>query len=77
LLATDFAVINVASGAEVVAAGNSVDEIVYNRQTGNLFYNSNNAAQAWGEVVVGLPQLSVLPITSPIQTSSSWCSHKQ
>jgi Ca2+-binding RTX toxin-like protein len=61
LLATDFAVINVASGAEVVAAGNSVDEIVYNRQTGNLFYNSNNAAPGLGRgggrfaTIVGSP----------------------
>jgi Ca2+-binding RTX toxin-like protein len=48
LLATDFAVINVAAAREVVAAGNSVDEIVYNRQTGNLFYNSNNAVAGLG-----------------------------
>jgi Ca2+-binding RTX toxin-like protein len=61
LLATDFAVINVAPGAEVVAAGNSVDEIVYNSQTGNLFYNSNNAAPGFGRgggrfaTIVGSP----------------------
>jgi Ca2+-binding RTX toxin-like protein len=48
LLATDFAVINVAPGAEVVAAGNSRDEIVYNRRTGNLFYNPNNDASGFG-----------------------------
>jgi Ca2+-binding RTX toxin-like protein len=48
LAATDFAVINVAAAAEVVAAGNNPDEIVYNRQTGNLFYNSNNAAAGLG-----------------------------
>jgi Ca2+-binding RTX toxin-like protein len=48
LAATDFVVINVAAAREVVAAGNSVDEIVYNRQTGNLFYNSNNAAAGLG-----------------------------
>ena len=48
LLATDFAVINVAAAAEVVAAGNSADEIVYNRQTGNLFYNPNNNAAGFG-----------------------------
>jgi Ca2+-binding RTX toxin-like protein len=48
LLATDFAVINVAAAAEVVAAGNSVDEIVYNRRTGNLFYNPNNNAAGFG-----------------------------
>jgi Ca2+-binding RTX toxin-like protein len=48
LLATDFAVINVAAAAEVVAAGNSTDEIVYNRQTGNLFYNPNSNAAGFG-----------------------------
>jgi len=48
LLATDFAVINATAAAEVVAAGNSVDEIVYNRQTGNLFYNPNNNAAGFG-----------------------------
>jgi Ca2+-binding RTX toxin-like protein len=48
LLATDFAEINVAPGAEVVAAGNSGDEIIYNRQTGNLFYNPNNSAAGFG-----------------------------
>ena len=48
LLATDFAVINVAPRAEVVAAGNSMDEIVYNRRTGNLFYNPNNDASGFG-----------------------------
>ena len=48
LLATDFAVINVAPGAEVEAARSNVDEIVYNRQTGNLFYNPNNALPGFG-----------------------------
>jgi Ca2+-binding RTX toxin-like protein len=48
LLTTDFAVINVAAAAEVVAAGNSADEIVYNRLTGNLFYNPNNNAAGFG-----------------------------
>jgi Ca2+-binding RTX toxin-like protein len=48
LAATDFAVINVAAAAEVVAARNNGDEIVYNRQTGNLFYNPNNAAPGFG-----------------------------
>jgi Ca2+-binding RTX toxin-like protein len=61
LLATDFAVINVAPRAEVVAAGNSVDEIVYNRQTGNLFYNPNNKVAGFGRgggrfaTIVGSP----------------------
>jgi Ca2+-binding RTX toxin-like protein len=44
----DFGVINVAAAAEVVAAGNRVNEIVYNRQTGNLFYNPNNTAAGFG-----------------------------
>jgi len=48
LLTTDFAVINVAAAAEVVAAGNNPDEIVYNRQTGNLFYNPNNKVAGFG-----------------------------
>jgi Ca2+-binding RTX toxin-like protein len=48
LLATDFVVINVAAAAEVVAAGNSADEIVYNRRTGNLFYNPNNKVAGFG-----------------------------
>jgi Ca2+-binding RTX toxin-like protein len=45
---TDFAVINVGAAAEVVAAGNRVNEIVYNRQTGNLFYNPNSNAAGFG-----------------------------
>lgn len=42
LTAGDFSVINVAATSEVVVAGNSVNEIVYNSQTGGLFYNPNN-----------------------------------
>jgi Ca2+-binding RTX toxin-like protein len=45
---TDFAEINVGAAAEVVAAGNKVNEIVYNRQTGNLFYNPNSNAAGFG-----------------------------
>jgi hypothetical protein len=37
-----------AAAAEVVAAGNRVNEIVYNRQTGNLFYNPNSNAAGFG-----------------------------
>ena len=61
LVATDFAVINVAAAAEVVAAGENGDEIVYNRRTGNLFYNANNAAVGFGRgggrfaTIVGSP----------------------
>lgn len=40
--AGNFSVINVAATSEVVVAGNSVNEIVYNSQTGGLFYNPNN-----------------------------------
>jgi len=48
LLPEDFAVINVPSGSEIVAAGNNSNEIVYNIQTGNLFYNSNSAIVGLG-----------------------------
>ncbi len=48
LLAGDFSTINVAAGLEVGVAGNSLDEIVYNRLTGNLFYNPNNAVAGFG-----------------------------
>jgi len=48
LHATDFAVINVAAAAEVEAAGYRGNEIVYNRQTGNLFYNPNNNTIGFG-----------------------------
>ena len=61
LAATDFAVINVAGAAEVEAAGNKGNEIVYNRRTGNLFYNPNNDAVGFGRgggqfaTIVGSP----------------------
>jgi Ca2+-binding RTX toxin-like protein len=42
LTAGDFSVINVGATSEIVVAGNSVNEIVYNSQTGGLFYNPNN-----------------------------------
>ena len=45
---TDFAVINVAAAAEVEAAGDKGNEIVYNRRTGNLFYNPNNSRIGFG-----------------------------
>ena len=48
LLLRDYAEINVGAAAEVVAAGNRVNEIVYNRQTGNLFYNPNSNAAGFG-----------------------------
>ena len=48
LLLRDYAEINVDAAAEVVAAGNRVNEIVYNRQTGNLFYNPNSNAAGFG-----------------------------
>lgn len=48
LTAGDFSVINVAATSEVVLAGNSVNEIVYNSQTGGLFYNPNNNVAGFG-----------------------------
>jgi Ca2+-binding RTX toxin-like protein len=48
LLLKDFAEINVGAAAEVVVAGNKINEIVYNRQTGNLFYNPNSNAAGFG-----------------------------
>jgi Ca2+-binding RTX toxin-like protein len=45
---TDFAVINVDAAAEVEAAGYKGTEIVYNRRTGNLFYNPNNNTIGFG-----------------------------
>jgi Ca2+-binding RTX toxin-like protein len=44
----DFASINVAAASEVAVAGNNPNEIVYNRQTGSLFYNANDAAAGFG-----------------------------
>jgi Ca2+-binding RTX toxin-like protein len=48
LMAGDFLVINVAAASEVAVAGNSVNEIVYNIQTHNLFYNPNNDVAGFG-----------------------------
>jgi Ca2+-binding RTX toxin-like protein len=48
LLPTDFASINVAAALEVAIAGNNPNEIVYNRLTGSLFYNANDAAAGFG-----------------------------
>jgi Ca2+-binding RTX toxin-like protein len=48
LMAGDFLVINVAAASEVAVAGNSVNEIVYNSQTNNLFYNPNNDVAGFG-----------------------------
>jgi Ca2+-binding RTX toxin-like protein len=48
LLASDFASINVAAALEVAIAGNNPNEIVYNRLTGSLFYNANDAAAGFG-----------------------------
>jgi len=44
----DFSVINVPAALEVATAGNSLDEIVYNSQTGGLFYNPNNNLAGFG-----------------------------
>jgi Ca2+-binding RTX toxin-like protein len=48
LLEEDYSVIDVAAAEEFSAAGNSFNEIVYNRLTGNLFYNTNNATVGLG-----------------------------
>ena len=48
LVASDFSVINVTAASEVAVAGGSVNEIVYNIQTGSLFYNPNNSASDFG-----------------------------
>jgi Ca2+-binding RTX toxin-like protein len=48
LLATDFRLINVNNAAEPVIAATSSEEIIYNRVTGNLFYNTNGAAAGFG-----------------------------
>ncbi len=48
LLATDFAVIDSVAIAEEAQAATSGEEIVYNRQTGNLFYNADGAALGFG-----------------------------
>jgi Ca2+-binding RTX toxin-like protein len=61
---TDYAEINVGAAAQVVAAGNKVNEIVYNRQTGDLFYNPNSTAAGFGAgggrfaTLVGAPNIS-------------------
>jgi Ca2+-binding RTX toxin-like protein len=61
---TDYAEINVGAAAQVVAAGNRVNEIVYNRQTGDLFYNPNSTAAGFGAgggrfaTLVGAPNIS-------------------
>jgi hypothetical protein len=48
LTAGEFLVINLAATSEVVVVGNSVNEIVYNSQTGGLFYNPNNNVAGFG-----------------------------
>jgi Ca2+-binding RTX toxin-like protein len=48
LMAEDFLVIDVAPALEVAVAENSVNEIVFNRMTNNLFYNPNNNVAGFG-----------------------------
>jgi Ca2+-binding RTX toxin-like protein len=48
LIAGDFSVINVAATSEVAIAETSPNEIVYNRLTGSLFYNSNDNMPGFG-----------------------------
>ncbi|MEG5039833.1 MULTISPECIES: calcium-binding protein [unclassified Microcoleus] len=76
LLATDFAVINTPALAEQIAAATSSDEIVYNRVTGNLFYNANNNMAGFGTggglfaTIVGSPDnlsnTSILVFEPPV-----------
>lgn len=61
LVASDLTLMNVAATLEFTEAGNNSDEIVYNVQTGSLFYNPNNAAAGFGRgggrfaILVGSP----------------------
>jgi Ca2+-binding RTX toxin-like protein len=48
LLASDFVSINVAAASEVAVAEYNPNEIVYNLQTGSLFYNANDAVAGFG-----------------------------
>jgi len=48
LLAADFSIINVPAALEANTAGTSLNEIVYNSQTGGLFYNPNNNLAGFG-----------------------------
>jgi len=48
LIAGDFSIINVAATSEVAIAETSPNEIVYNRLTGSLFYNSNDNMPGFG-----------------------------
>ena len=48
LQAGDFSMINVAATSEVAIAETSLNEIVYNVETGNLFYNPNNNMPGFG-----------------------------
>jgi Ca2+-binding RTX toxin-like protein len=48
LQAGDFSTINEAAISEVAIAGTSLNEIVYNTVTGNLFYNPNNNVADFG-----------------------------
>ncbi|MFN3926512.1 MAG: choice-of-anchor J domain-containing protein [Pseudanabaenaceae cyanobacterium] len=60
---SDFAVINVPLADEVTTAGNATALIVYNRQTGSLFYNQNKSATGFGlggqfATLIGVPTLT-------------------
>jgi Ca2+-binding RTX toxin-like protein len=48
LLAEDYSIIDVDELIEPLVAADSFSEIVYNRSTGNLFYNANNASVGFG-----------------------------
>jgi hypothetical protein len=69
LLEEDYSVIDVAAAEEFSAAGNSFNEIVYNRLTGNLFYNTNNATVGLGVGGGRFATITLLPLISTIRTS--------
>jgi len=48
LLGIDFRVISQPAFGEQIPAATATEEIVYNRQTGNLFYNADGAAAGFG-----------------------------
>ena len=67
LLTTDFSVINAFAAEEQIAAATSSGEIVYNRMTGNLFYNANDGATGFG---IGGAQFATI-VGSPDNLSNS------
>ncbi|MDW8177974.1 MAG: 5'-nucleotidase C-terminal domain-containing protein [Gloeomargarita sp. SKYBB_i_bin120] len=67
LAPADFAVVDVAAANEVITAGNASALIVYNRQTGNLFYNPDRGTAGLGTgglfaTLAGTPNLTAADI---------------